>query len=93
MARRTKPRITVTVDPDILDEIDTYIQEHSGMDRSRIVDEALRGWYAQVLHEALVRQHSAPKSPEELGERLAWKRIRAERALRVELKRPAPGEG
>ena len=93
MARRTRPRITITVDPDILEEIDAYIQEHSGMDRSRIVDEALRCWYAQALHEALVRQHSAPKSPEELEERLAWKRIRAEQSLRVELKRPAPGEG
>ncbi len=77
MAQRIRPRITVTVDPDMLEEIDSYIQEHAGTDRSQVVDEALRCWYARVLHEALVRQHSAPRSPEELEERAAWKRIRA----------------
>ncbi|MDO8689811.1 MAG: ribbon-helix-helix domain-containing protein [Dehalococcoidia bacterium] len=86
MARRTRPRITVTIDPDLLDEMDTYIRKHSGMDRSRLVDEALRCWYAQKLREALVRQHSAPESPEELRERLAWKGIRAEQALRFQVR-------
>ncbi len=93
MARRTRPRITVTIDPDILEEVDTYIEEHSGTDRSQIVDEALRCWYAQTLHEALIRQHSAPKSPEELEQRLAWKRIRAEQALRLQHKGQSPGVG
>ncbi|MDP2937281.1 MAG: ribbon-helix-helix domain-containing protein [Dehalococcoidia bacterium] len=84
MAQRIKPRITVTVDPDMLEEVDTYIQEHAGTDRSQIVDEALRCWYAYVLHEALVRQHSAPKSPEEREERAVWKRIRAAQMLRTD---------
>jgi metal-responsive CopG/Arc/MetJ family transcriptional regulator len=77
MAQRVKPRITITVDPDMVAEIDTYVQEHKGTDRSQVVGEALRSWYANALHEALVRQHAAPKSPEELAERAAWKRIRA----------------
>jgi Arc/MetJ-type ribon-helix-helix transcriptional regulator len=77
MVQRTRPRITVTVDPDMLREVDTYIQEHEGTDRSRIVDEGLRYWYAQILHEALIRQHTAPQSPEEQEERAAWRRIRA----------------
>ncbi len=76
MAQRTRPRITITVDPDMLEQVDSYIEEHEGADRSRIVDEALRCWYTGVLHEALVKQHSAPKSPDELEERAAWKRIR-----------------
>ena len=86
MAQRNKPRITITVDPDMLEEIDTYIQEHQGTDRSQIVDEALRCWYASMLHEALVRQHSAPKSPDELEERAAWKRIRAAQMPRMDRK-------
>ena len=77
MAQRVRPRITVTVDPGMLKEVDTYIQEHEGTDRSQVVDEALRCWYARILHEALVKQHSAPRSPEELEERAAWKSIRA----------------
>jgi Arc/MetJ-type ribon-helix-helix transcriptional regulator len=68
--------MTVTVDPDMLEEVDTYVQEHEGVDRSQIVDEALRLWYAKALHEALIRQHATPRSPEELEERTAWKRIR-----------------
>lgn len=76
MAQRSRPRITVTVDPEMLDEVDAYIREHEGADRSGIVDEALRCWYARLLHEALERQHSAPRSPEEMEERKAWKRVR-----------------
>lgn len=76
MPQRVKPRITVTVDPDMLEEVDTYIRENAGTDRSQVLDEALRCWFARRLHEALVRQHSAPKSPEEIEERSAWKRIR-----------------
>ncbi len=83
MERRTRPRITVTVDPDILDEVDAYIQEHVGTDRSRVVDAALRCWYTRMLHDALVRQHSAPRSTAELDERLAWKRIRMEQSQRL----------
>lgn len=82
MAQRIRPRITVTVDPDMLEEVDNYVEEHKGSDRSKVVDEALRYWYAQILHEALVKQHVAPKSPEELEERAAWKRIREAQASR-----------
>jgi Arc/MetJ-type ribon-helix-helix transcriptional regulator len=86
MARRNRPRITVTVDPDMLDEVDAYIEEHEGVDRSEVVDEALRLWYARILEDALTRQHAAPKSPEELAERAAWKRIRAAQLARRSFK-------
>lgn len=86
MAQRIRPRITVTVDPAMLEEIDTYVQEHEGMDRSQVVDEALRCWYARMLHEALVKQHAAPKSAEEVEERAGWKRIRAAQARHLALK-------
>lgn len=93
MVQRNRPRITVTVDPDMLEEVDTYIQEHVGTDRSQIVDEALRYWYAQVLHEALVKQHAAPKSPGEMEERAAWKRIRAaQRSRRSDQGNPHNGD-
>ncbi|TAK37191.1 MAG: hypothetical protein EPO21_00145 [Chloroflexota bacterium] len=82
MAQRVKPRITVTVDPQMLEEVDAYIREHAGADRSQIVDKALRCWYAQMLDEALAKQHAAPRSPEELEQRAAWKRIRTAQMLR-----------
>jgi hypothetical protein len=74
------------VDPDMLEEIDSYVKEHQGTDRSRVVDEALRCWYASTLREALAKQHSAPRSPEELEERAAWKRIRAAQMSHLERK-------
>lgn len=82
----------MTVDPDILEEVDAYIQEHDGADRSGIVDEALRCWYSQMLHQALLEQHSAPRSPEELEERRAWKGIRAAQSERLRLKHQRPGQ-
>lgn len=93
MAQRNKSRITITVDPAMLEEVDSYIQEHEGTDRSEIVNVALRCWYARLLHEALVRQHSAPKSPEELEERAAWKRIRAAQMAHLGRKYDLHGEG
>jgi metal-responsive CopG/Arc/MetJ family transcriptional regulator len=63
MGRRAKARITISVDPDMLAEIDAYVREHEGTDRSRVIGEALRGWYANVLRETLIRQDAAPKSP------------------------------
>jgi metal-responsive CopG/Arc/MetJ family transcriptional regulator len=83
MGQRVRPRITVTVDPDMLDEMDAFIRDHEGTDRSQVVDQALRCWYAGVLAEALERQHAEPKSAEELEERAAWKRIRAAQLTRL----------
>lgn len=90
MPARIRPRITVTVDPDLLAEVDEYVREHAGSDRSQIVEAALYCWHAGVVREALARQHAAPKSPEELEERAAWKRIRAAQAAHAERKRRAP---
>ncbi len=92
MAERNRPRITVTVDADMLDEVDAYIREHRGTDRSQVVDEALRCWYARALNDALKQQHSAPKSAEELRERADWKRIRAAQRPRTARRRLSPGE-
>ncbi len=91
--QRNRPRITVTVDPDMLDEVDEYIQSHQGTDRSQVVDEALRCWYAHQLREALIRQHSAECSSEELAERLAWRRIREAQVSRLEQKYRENEEG
>jgi metal-responsive CopG/Arc/MetJ family transcriptional regulator len=91
MVQRTRPRITITVDPAMLEEVDAYVEQHEGTDRSKVVDEALRAWHAQIIHEALVKQHATPKSSEEIAERAAWKRIRAAQLARH--RRPASESG
>ena len=79
MGKRSKPRVTVTVDPDLLTAVDRYVDEHqeAGADRSGVIDEALRLWCRKRLRQALVEQYSAPRSEEELAEAADWTKIRA----------------
>ena len=93
MQSRVRPRITVTVAPDMLKEVDSYVQEHEGIDRSQVIDDALRRWYTSVVRDALARQRTTPKSPEELEERTAWKRIRAAQIAHADHKHRAPLAG
>jgi metal-responsive CopG/Arc/MetJ family transcriptional regulator len=92
-AQRNRPRITVTIDPGMLEEVDAYIQAHNGIDRSQVIDEALRCWYAHQIREALIEQHSADRSSEESEERLAWRRVRAAAVSRLERKYDEAEEG
>ncbi len=78
MRQRTKPRVTITLDPDLLAVVDQYVAEHQseGIDRSGVVSEALRRWYSERLQEALRAQYLAHQSEQELAEAEAWTRIR-----------------
>ncbi len=81
--QRQRPKISVTVAPELLNAVDEYARGHAGTDRSKIVDEALRCWIAQKQREALHAQFTAQRSPEEEEERAAWKRIRAAQVRRL----------
>lgn len=84
-ARRVK--VGATLDPELVAAVDRYVEEHPGSDRSRVIDEALRLWYARRQDEAMERQFSAPRSRRETEEREAWKSIQAAAAQRVFRKR------
>jgi hypothetical protein len=70
--------VTITVDPDLLTTVDQYVDEHEaeGIDRSGVVDEALRLWCREQLRQALRAQYLAPRSEEEIAEVAAWAAIR-----------------
>ena len=78
MTHRTRPRVTVTLDPDLLGAVDDYVQEHhrDGADRSGVLDEALRLWCQERLRRAMRAQYLAPRSDEELDEQASWTHIR-----------------
>jgi Arc/MetJ-type ribon-helix-helix transcriptional regulator len=78
MTRRTRPRVTVTLDQDLLAAVDRYVEEHqeAGADRSGVVDEALRLWCREQLRQDLRTQYLAPRSEEELTEAAGWAKIR-----------------
>lgn len=83
--RRTK--ISVTVDRGLLKAVDSYVEHHDGLDRSKVIDQALLGWYAARQDQAMLEQYSAPTTPEEDAEYSAWERIRDAAAMDM-LSRP-----
>ena len=77
VSERHRVKISATVDPQLLRAVDAFVEEHSGFDRSKIIDEALRLWYAREQERAMEEQYAALPSPEEQEERAAWREVQA----------------
>src|SRR3989304_1914838 len=60
LAVERRVKVSVTVSPVLLREVDRFVAEHSGTDRSKVFNEALRLWHDQQLEEAIAAQHRAP---------------------------------
>ncbi len=71
-----KAKISVTVDRRVLRAVDAYVEHHRGLDRSKVIDQALLDWYAARQDEAMIEQYSVPATPSEEAEYEAWTRIR-----------------
>ena len=52
--RRTK--IGATLDPDLIAAVDAYVAGNPGMDRSAVIDDALRLWHERRQNAAMERQ-------------------------------------
>jgi hypothetical protein len=83
---RRRAKVSITVDPALLNAVDRYVQRHADMDRSKVMESALQNWYRVRQEEAMVDQFSAGEPPE--NEKRAWRQIR-QAAVRQKLKRPA----
>lgn len=79
-ARRVK--VGATLDPELVAAVDRYVVEHSDVDRSSVIDDALRLWYARQQERALERQLMSPRSAREEAEGRAWAAIRSSAAKR-----------
>ena len=79
--RRTK--FSATVDAALLEVVDQYVRGHEEVNRSMVVDEALRLWVAQERERAIEAQFQAPRSAEEQAEREAWQAVRRAAAQRL----------
>ena len=73
-------QVSVSVDPALLRAVDDFVQTHEGIDRSKIVDEALGLWIAARQKEAMVGQFA--ESEELPAEREGWRAIRRAAAKR-----------
>lgn len=85
IGRMTRVKVSVTVDPDVLHEVDNYVGEHQGLDRSKVVDEALALWLARRQDAAMEEQFSGESAPP--GEVEAWRSVRRAAAAQ-RLQRP-----
>jgi hypothetical protein len=83
---RRRAKVSITVDPALLNAVDRYVQRHADTDRSKVMESALQSWYSARQQEAMIEQFSHTE-PEE-NEQQSWQRIRRTAAGR-KLKRPA----
>lgn len=81
--QRQRRKISVTVDPELLNSVDAFVADHPQWDRSRVFDHALYLWCARLQDQAMEAQFREPESAAETEEQAAWTRIRAAAAKRV----------
>jgi hypothetical protein len=72
---RRRPKITATLDPDLLATVDAYVAAHPELDRSAVIDAALRLWRARELELAMEAQFAVPDGVDPT-ERQAWNQLR-----------------
>jgi metal-responsive CopG/Arc/MetJ family transcriptional regulator len=73
---RRRAKISVTVDRGLLRAVDSFVEHHEGLDRSKIIDQALLDWYAARQNEAMIEQYAGSATSEEDAEHAGWARIR-----------------
>jgi hypothetical protein len=78
---RRRPKITATLDPDLLASVDAYVADHPDLDRSAVIDEALRLWRAREMERAMGAQFAAPDGVDPT-ERHDWDQLRRAAVVR-----------
>lgn len=78
-------KVSVSVDPVLLKAVDEFVQTHDGVDRSKVIDNALELWTAALQDEAMAAQFAGSEEP--AAERTAWRATRRAAASR-RLSRP-----
>ena len=76
-------RVSVTVDPVLLNQVDSFVERHPDVDRSKVFDEALALWYAARQDEAMAAQFRERPDEHERAEAAAWREVQAAAASRV----------
>jgi hypothetical protein len=83
-ARRTRDKrakVTISVDAALLNAIDSYVQRHGDLDRSKVMEAALQNWYSARQDEAMIEQFiDTDQTPTDEYE--TWRMIRRSAASR-----------
>jgi metal-responsive CopG/Arc/MetJ family transcriptional regulator len=75
-------KVSVTLDPSLLDGVDAYIRAHKGLDRSKVIDLALIRWCTDLQESAIEAQHRTCDAETARDERADWRSIRRAAATR-----------
>ena len=85
-SRTRKAKITVTLSPDVVRQLDGLAQAPKAPSRSQLVEEALRHWLQERLHrdlESQTEQYYRALSPTEQQEDQEWATIATQAANRL----------
>ncbi|HZR99824.1 MAG TPA: hypothetical protein VFE37_14020 [Chloroflexota bacterium] len=83
LAERRRAKLSVTVDPELLGAVDAFVAAHPGLDRSKVMDQALALWYAREQERAMEEQFGGTPDVATRAEHEAWQRIQRAAARRV----------
>lgn len=84
--RSPKSKITVTLSPDLVRQLDALLHSPEAVSRSRLVEEALRHWLQEHAQKELERQtedYYRSLSKAERKEDQAWSKIATRSAQRL----------
>lgn len=81
MHRMSRVKVSVTLDPELLEAVDGFVQGHPGQDRSKVIDQALQQWYGRQQEIAMEAQYAQPEDAI-ASEQTLWRAIRRTAATR-----------
>lgn len=86
MRDAVKEKVTVSVDPELVDAVDQEVRAHHANSRSAVVEEALRLWRIEQQRHAIeqgVEAYYRSRSRKEQREDRAWTRLAGRHAQRL----------
>ena len=85
MRGAVKEKVTVSIDPELVNAVDQEVRAHHAGSRSAVVEEALRLWQAEQQRHAIEQGTEAyyrSRSQKEQREDQAWTRLASRHAQR-----------
>ena len=86
MGHATKEKVTVSIDPDLVNAVDQEVRAHHADSRSAVVEEALRLWHIEQQRQTIEQGTAAyyrSRSQKEQREDQAWTRLATRHAKRL----------
>ena len=86
MRDTVKEKVTVSIDPKLVDAVDQEVRTHHADSRSAVVEEALRLWRVEQQRQAIeqgVETYYRSRSQKEQHEDQAWTRLASRHAQRL----------